>query len=49
MDGLLKVGATYFDMKYEDRIEYDFATSAYSQLPGDTKTTSLIKAAFIPA
>lgn len=38
MGGILKFGATYFDMKYEDRIDFDFATSSYNQLPGDTKT-----------
>jgi len=41
MDGRLKFGATYFYMKYEDRIDYDFATSTYSQLPGDTKTSGV--------
>jgi vitamin B12 transporter len=41
IDGRLKFGATYFDMKYEDRIDYDFATSSYNQLPGDTKTSGV--------
>ncbi len=34
----VRFGATYFYMKYEDRIDYDFATWHYSQLPGDTTT-----------
>lgn len=38
MDGRLTLGLTYFDMTYEDRIDYDFVTSTYNQLPGDTKT-----------
>jgi len=38
MENRLKFGASYFDMKYEDRIDYDFAISKYNQLEGDTKT-----------
>lgn len=40
--GILKnkinFGLTYFDMKFKDRIDYDFVTNQYDQLPGKTKT-----------
>lgn len=38
MQSKFKFGVSYFDMQYEDRIDYDFALSKYNQLPGDTKT-----------
>jgi len=41
MENRIKLGATYFDMKYEDRIDYDFAISKYNQLEGDTKTNGV--------
>ena len=37
----IKFGLTYFSMVYTDRIDYDFATSSYAQLPGDTKTNGV--------
>jgi len=37
----IKFGLTYFDMVYTDRIDYDFVTSRYAQLPGDTKTNGV--------
>jgi len=36
-DGL-KLGATYFQMDYTDRIDFDMATWKYAQMPGKTKT-----------
>jgi len=34
----LKLGATYFQMDYTDRIDFDMATWIYAQMPGKTKT-----------
>lgn len=34
----IRFGASYFYMKYEDRIDFDFATSTYNQMSGDTTT-----------
>ncbi|MBU0485293.1 MAG: TonB-dependent receptor [Proteobacteria bacterium] len=36
--GQLKLGVTYFEMKFEDRIDYDFVLWHYAQQPGDTRT-----------
>ncbi|MFO7885448.1 MAG: TonB-dependent receptor [Desulfobacteraceae bacterium] len=38
MSNKVKIGLTYFDMKYEDRIDYDFATSQYQTVAGETQT-----------
>ncbi|MDF1589884.1 MAG: TonB-dependent receptor [Desulfobacterales bacterium] len=40
-DNKIKVGLTYFDTVFDDRIDYDFATSTYNQLPGNTKTKGI--------
>jgi vitamin B12 transporter len=37
----LSIGCTYFNMIFDDRIDYDFATSTYSQLSGETKTSGV--------
>lgn len=37
----LSLGCTYFNMIFDDRIAYDFATSKYSQLSGETKTSGV--------
>lgn len=39
--GNITFGATYFNMTFENRIDYDFATWAYNQLPGDTRVSGL--------
>lgn len=40
-DNKIKLGLTYFDMTFKDRIGYDFATWTYNQLPGDTKSNGV--------
>jgi vitamin B12 transporter len=37
----VSLGATYFNMVFDDRIVYDFATSHYNQLDGETKTSGV--------
>ncbi|HIJ57340.1 MAG TPA: TonB-dependent receptor [Deltaproteobacteria bacterium] len=37
----VRLGVTYFDMQFEDRIDFDMSTYAYNQLPGGTKTKGL--------
>lgn len=41
LDKKVKIGLTYFDTVYEDRIDYDNTTSKYNQLLGDTKTNGV--------
>jgi len=41
LDKKVKMGLTYFDTVYEDRIDYDNTTSKYNQLLGDTKTNGV--------
>jgi vitamin B12 transporter len=41
MDKKIRFGLTYFSTTYTDRIDYDFATSMYAQLPGETKTKGI--------
>ncbi|MBW1961720.1 MAG: TonB-dependent receptor [Deltaproteobacteria bacterium] len=34
----IRFGLTYFEMRFEDRIDFDLSTYTYNQLTGDTKT-----------
>ena len=40
-DSSLTLGCTYFNMIFDDRIAYDFATSRYSQMDGETETSGV--------
>jgi vitamin B12 transporter len=40
-DNKIKLGLTYFDMIFTDRIGFDMATYTYNQLPGDTKSNGV--------
>jgi len=35
------IGATYFIMNFDDRIDYDFLTSSYQQATGETRTNGV--------
>ena len=37
----IRFGVTYFDMVFDNRIDWDFALSKYNQLPGDTETNGV--------
>jgi len=37
----VKLGLSYFDMVFDDRIDYDFATSSYQQADGETDTAGI--------
>ena len=37
-EGRVLCGITYFALTFAERIDYDFLTSRYQQLPGDTRT-----------
>lgn len=41
LDNNIKFGATYFNLRFDDRIAYDFATSKYQQAEGTTKTSGI--------
>jgi len=40
-DAGVTLGCTYFNMVFDDRIVYDFATSQYNQLDGKTRTSGV--------
>ncbi|MFA6009331.1 MAG: TonB-dependent receptor [Desulfobacteraceae bacterium] len=40
-DSGITLGCTYFNMVFDDRIVYDFATSQYNQLDGKTRTSGV--------
>jgi vitamin B12 transporter len=41
LDNKIRFGLTYFNMDFDDRIDYDWATFRYNQLPGETKTNGV--------
>jgi vitamin B12 transporter len=41
LDRRLTCGLTYFEMDFDDRIDYDFLTWKYSQMPGTTETRGI--------
>ena len=40
-NGTIRFGATYFDMVFENRIDFNSALNRYNQLPGDTETNGV--------
>jgi vitamin B12 transporter len=49
LDDLLTLGVTYWEMDFENRIDYDMLISKYNQLEGDTETRGVeVSAAWTP-
>ena len=41
LENKVRLGVTYFDMQFEDRIDFDMSTYTYNQLPVDTRTNGV--------